>query len=68
MFEVRDYTRYREKAFEPEPGEAAAIAQYFQQVGMKIGCNVFTGLDCVNPADLHKLTSCTTLTLACSNI
>jgi len=37
-----------------EPAEVAGIREYFQQVGMKIGNNVFTGLDQVNPADLHK--------------
>jgi len=50
MYEVRDYTCYIKKALEHEPGEEAAIAQCYQQVGMKIGRNVFTGLHRVNPA------------------
>ena len=41
------------KAQEQESGEAG-IAEYFQQVGVKIGRNVFTELYLVNPADLHK--------------
>jgi len=32
----------------------ASIAEYFQQVGVKIGNNVFALLDRVNPADLVK--------------
>ena len=46
---------YREKALRHEPAEAAVIAEYFQRLGMTIGNNVFTGLDRVSPADLHKL-------------
>ena len=34
--------------------EAASIEEYFQRLGVKIGNNVFTGLDRVSPADLHK--------------
>jgi len=37
-----------------EPGEVACIADYFQQVGVKIGNNLFARLDRVNPANLHK--------------
>jgi len=54
IYEARDYAIYREKALEQEPGRAAGFAEYFQQVGVKIGRNVFTGLHRVNPADLHK--------------
>jgi len=54
MYETRDYILYREKALRDEPAEVAGIAEYFQQVGMKIGNNVFAGLDRVNPTDLHK--------------
>jgi len=54
MYEVRNYTHYRENALEHKPGQAAAIAQYVQQVGVKIGRNVFTSLHNVNPADLHN--------------
>ena len=42
------------KAQEQESGEAG-IAEYFQQVGKKIGHNVFAKLYRVNLADLHKL-------------
>ena len=55
MYETRDYILYREKALRHEPGEAAGIEEYFQRLGVKIGNNVFTGLDRVTPADLHKL-------------
>jgi len=45
MYETRDNILYREKALRHEPAEVAGIAEYFQQVGMKIGNNVFSGLD-----------------------
>jgi len=54
MYKTCDYMLYREKALRHEPAEAAGIAEYFQRFGMKIGNNVFTGLDRVSPADLHK--------------
>ena len=54
MYKVSDATSYREKALEHQPGEAAAIAQYFQQAGVTIGRNIVTGLHRVNPADLYK--------------
>jgi len=54
IYEIRDYMRYREKALWHEPAEAAGIAEYFQRLGVKIGNNVFIGLDRVSPADLHK--------------
>jgi len=54
MYETRNYILYTEKAFRHEPAEVAGIAEYFQQVGVKIGNNVFSGLDRVNPAELHK--------------
>jgi len=54
MYETRDSMLYREKALRHEPAEAAVIAEYFQQLGVKIGNNVFTGLDRVSPADIHK--------------
>ena len=54
IYEACDYILYREKALEQEPGQAGGLAEYFQQVGVKIGRNVFTGLHRVNPADLHK--------------
>ena len=53
IYKACDYTLYWEKAREQESGEAG-IAEYFQQVGVKIGHNVFTELYRVNPADLHK--------------
>jgi len=37
-----------------EPAEAADIAEHFQRLGVKIGNNLFIGLDRVSPADLHK--------------
>jgi len=45
---------YREKALRHELAEAVGIAEYFQRFGVKIGNNVFTGLDRVSPADLQK--------------
>jgi len=45
---------YRAKALRHESEEAASIAEYFQRLGVKIGNNVFTGLDQVSPWDLHK--------------
>ena len=52
--ETRDYMRYREKALWHEPAEGAGIAEYLQRLGVKIGNNVFIGLDRVSPTDLHK--------------
>jgi len=49
-----DYMRYREKALRHEPTEAAGLAEYFQWLGVKIGNNVFIGLERVSPADLDK--------------
>jgi len=54
MYETRDCILYREKALRNERAEVAGIAEYFQQVGVKIGNNIFAGLDRVYPADLHK--------------
>ena len=54
MYETRDYILYGEKTLRHEPAEVAGIAEYFKQVGVKIGNNVFARLDQVNPADLHK--------------
>ena len=54
MNETRDYMPYREKALRHEPAEAAGIAEYFLRFGVTIGNNVFTRLDRVSPADLHK--------------
>ena len=53
IYKSLDYTLYWEKAWEQESGEPG-IAEYFQQVGLKIGRNVFTELYRVNPADLDK--------------
>jgi len=55
MYGTHDYILYRGKALSHEPAEGAGIAEYFQQVSMKIGNNVCTELDQVTPADLHKL-------------
>jgi len=46
--------QYREKDLWHEPAEAAGMAEYLQRLGVKIGNNVFMGLDRVSPADLHK--------------
>jgi len=54
MYETRDYILYSEKALRHDPAEVAGIAEYFHQVDMKIGNNVFAGLDPVNPANLYK--------------
>ena len=53
IYESGHYTFYWEKAREQESGEAG-IAAYFQQVGVKIGRNIFTKLYRVNQADLSK--------------
>ena len=53
IYEARDYALYWEKAQEQESAEAG-IAEYFPQVGVKIGRNVFAEPYRVNPADLHK--------------
>src|SRR5437588_1995117 len=54
MYATCDYVLYGEKASRYEPTEVTSIAEYFQQVGVKMGNNVFTGLDRVSPADLQK--------------
>jgi len=54
VYEVRDYAIYQEKARQLESGKAGSTREYFRQVGVKIGRNVFTGLHGVNPSDLHK--------------
>jgi len=58
----------REKALRQERAVAAGIAEYFQQLGVKIGNNVFTGLDRASPRTYTSQTSCTTPTMAYSNI
>jgi len=54
LYETHDYILYREKALRHQSAEVAGIAEYFQQVGVKIGNNVFAGLDRVNPPYLDK--------------
>jgi hypothetical protein len=44
VYEVRDYSIYEEKARQLESAEAGSTREDFQQVGVKIGRNVFTGL------------------------
>jgi len=68
MYETRDYMLYREKALTHEPAEATGIAEYFQRLDVKIGNNVFTGLNRVSPRTYTSRTSCTTSILAYSNI
>jgi len=36
MYETHDYILYREKALRQELAEVAGIAEYFEQVGVKI--------------------------------
>jgi len=45
MYETCDYMLYREKALRHELAEAAGISEYFQRFCVKIGNNVFTGVD-----------------------
>jgi len=54
IYETHNYILYREKALGHEPAKVAGIAELFPPVGMKIGNNVFAGLDRVNPTDLLK--------------
>jgi len=54
MYETGDYILYGSKVLRPEPVEAARIPECFHPLGVKIGNNVFAGLDRVNPAHLHK--------------
>ena len=54
IYNTHDYMRHREQALRHEPAEASGMAEYFQRLGVKIGNNVFIGLDQVSPADLHK--------------
>jgi len=68
IYETRDYMRYREKVLRHELAEGAGIAAYFQRLGVKIGNNVFIGLDRVSPRTYTSRTSCITCTLAYSNI
>ena len=53
MYETRDYILYREKALRHEPAGVASIAEFFQQVGVKIGNNILARLNQVNPTKLH---------------
>ena len=48
-------TLHAKKASEYERTGTPSIAKYFQQIGLKIGRNVFSGLYLVDSADLHKL-------------
>jgi len=68
IYATQDTMRYREKALRHEPAEAAGIAEYFQRLGLKIGNNLSIGLDRVIPQTYTSHTSCTTSTLAYSNI
>jgi len=53
VYEVRDYAIYEEKARQLEWGEAGSTREYFRQVGVKLGRNVFSGLYRVDPSDPH---------------
>ena len=54
IYEPSNYAHYAQKAWEYEQTQDTHIADYFNQIGMKIDRNVFFGLYRVNPADLHK--------------
>jgi len=54
MYETHDSILYRKKALRVEPAEVAGSAEYIQQAGVKIGNNVFAGLNRVNPTNLNK--------------
>jgi len=54
MYGTHDYILYRDKALRHMPAEVASIAEYLWQVGIKIGNNLFTGLNRINSADLNK--------------
>jgi len=60
--------RYGEKALRHERAEAAGIGEYLYRLGVKIGNNGFIGMDRVSPRTYTSQTSCTTCTLAYSNI
>jgi len=45
MYKTRDYILYREKPLRHESAEVASIAEYFAEVGVKIGNNVFARQD-----------------------
>jgi len=68
MNETLTYMLYREKALRQKPAEVAGNAQYFKQLGMKIGINRFTGLNRISPLTYTSWTSCTTSILAYSNM
>ena len=55
MYATYDYILHRDIESRHELTEAASIAEYFQEVGVKIGNNLFVGLDRVSSAELHKL-------------
>jgi len=67
-YETRDYMLHREKALTHELAEVAGIAEYIHRLGVKIGNNVFTGLDRVSPRTYTSRSSCPTSTFAYSNI
>jgi len=62
IYETRDYILYREKALRHEPAEVAGIAEYFQQVCVKIGNDVLARLDRVSPPTYTSPTTYTTFT------
>ena len=53
-YNVRDYASYAQKASVYEETGRANISEYFRQIGVKMGRNVFSGLHRVDPADLQK--------------
>ena len=54
IYEPHNYAHYAQKMWEYKQTRDTHIGEYFDQIGMKIDRNVFSGLYRVNPVDLHK--------------
>ena len=53
-YNVRDYASYAKRTSVYEETGMANVLEYFRQISVKMGCKVFSGLHCVDPADLQK--------------
>ena len=53
-YNIPDYASYAKWMPVYEETGMANISEYFRQIGVKMGCNVFSGLHHVDPADLQK--------------
>ena len=53
-YNVRDYASYAKRTSVYEETGMANIPEYFWQIGVKMGRNVFSGLHRVDPVDLQK--------------